>query len=103
MLRCRAGTGPTPIGSRRGRVVPTFLNQETWSRNDIRTTVVGILAIAILLFGAFITRRRKKKFDLAKMFFPAGKLTTFDKVLLGVTAVPVTILVGGILGAWMFL
>jgi len=77
--------------------------QETWSRNDIRTTVVGILAIAILLFGAFITRRRKKKFDLAKMLFPAGKLTTFDKVLLGVTAVPVTILVGGILGAWMFL
>jgi len=80
-------------------VFPRPQEPESVQRPNVWMTVIGTIAIVIFLLGAW----KRRKFDLGAMLFPAGKLTTFDKVLLGVTAVPVTVLVGGILGAWMFL
>jgi len=79
-------------------VLPRSQEPESVQRPNVWMTVIGTIAIAIFLLGAW----KRREIDLGAMLFPAGKLTTFDKMLLGVTAVPVTILVGGILGAWMF-
>jgi hypothetical protein len=78
-------------------VFPADRANQASVQTDWRAYIPAI--VAGILGGGFIAKRRRK---IAAWLKP-GKLTTFDKVLLGVTAVPVTILVGGYGLCWLLL